>query len=151
MEPEIDELEPDLDDIDFFPDSPEAREYANERDAGDDDNEYGRIDEEYMSAGESGKDSVNISVSAEFYKHYRKITYMRDRICSDVDAKDSSKATILSVTTSALKDLIAMQERLHNSESYAQLQQAVVSVLKSVSPELRDKVMKKFEEKLSSC
>lgn len=94
-----------------------------------------------------GYGSMQISVSAEFNEHFATIKHMRDEICSDPEAKDSAKAQILNTTTTIIRDLLGMAERIHNAENWAKLRQAVVECLKEESVELQDRVIASFERR----
>lgn len=92
------------------------------------------------------QDDVQISVSKEFYEHYKEVISLRDDIINNEHARDADKVSVINSTTNIIKDLLHMQERLYNSENFAKLQQIIVQCLREVSPEVANRAIERMEE-----
>lgn len=90
---------------------------------------------------------VKISVSKEFYEHFVKIRNFRDELYDEREGEDP-KVVLASMKafTDIIKEMANLQQNLHNSETFALLQQRIVNVLQEVSPKLADQVLEGYAE-----
>lgn len=96
---------------------------------------------ESIPKGSKRAKKVLISISEELKEHYDVVIDTRDKVLNDADETGGAKASVLNATTSILKDLAKIQLELYNSDTIAQIRQAIFNALEEASPAFKKRVL----------
>lgn len=90
-----------------------------------------------------------INISQELSDHYDMVKKAASDAINDEDVSPNGRAALLNATTAILKELSKIQQELYNSSLIAQLKSSIVEALEEASPEVKERVIKILERRLS--